>query len=252
MVVLLLLLWALGATAFAFWLWREREARLASAAPAAEVEAPPAEPPPDRRVLVASSFSELPGWAEDRHAEVLPALRRTCARFAFLGPAATLRPTELGGTVGDWLGFSERATALERELAASGGVTREQRDARVRANSAGTPELTITIRNRTPKTVDGFVFTAELFDSFNSPVICEHKARGSRIWERLCRDGVDVFNGLAQDRVRPRQRRSLGVWSMFHFGAASKAIVTITSVHFTDNSTWSGRCRQEWDPRDPR
>lgn len=133
LVTLALLLWALGATVLALWLWRERSRLLAAAAPVVGVEAPLAEPPPDRRVLARASFGDLPGWTEDRHAEVLPALRRTCARFAFLGAAATLKPTELGGTVADWLGFCERATALERELGAGEGMAPGRRDQRVRA-----------------------------------------------------------------------------------------------------------------------
>lgn len=40
------------------------------------------------------AFTDLPGWAEDRHAEVLPALRTSCAAIARLPPDRPLGGTE--------------------------------------------------------------------------------------------------------------------------------------------------------------
>lgn len=60
------------------------------------------EPQPDQRVLREASFADLPGWSSDAVGEALPAWRRTCTRYRFLAPDREVRPTELGGTIGDW------------------------------------------------------------------------------------------------------------------------------------------------------
>jgi membrane-bound lytic murein transglycosylase A len=120
---------------FAVWAWWDRQSLVAATGGEVAVEPTPPEPPPDRRVLDAVAFDELPGWLEDRQEEALPALRRTCARFAFLGPTTAVVPAELGGTVADWLGFCERMVNLAHELDAAtrGGTARADASARVRA-----------------------------------------------------------------------------------------------------------------------
>lgn len=117
----------------------------------------------------------------------------------------------------------------------------------VRGNSAGTTEVSISVRNESRKAIDGFRFSVQLFNAFNEPVRCRY---GS---PRLCRGGLDAFRGYHDGRPRlaPGSERRLGVWSAFDFPGATKGIVTITEVHFTDNSTWSGASRQEYDPREP-
>ena len=65
---------------------------------AAEEEAP--ETP--RVVLTPISFDDLPGFAEDGLAAALPALVRSCRRFARLGEEREVGPGGLGGRVADW------------------------------------------------------------------------------------------------------------------------------------------------------
>ncbi len=67
-------------------------------------EEPPVvtEPLEDRRVLVPASFADLPGWADDRVAEALPALRRSCDVFSRRETSAPVGPDGIGGTAGDW------------------------------------------------------------------------------------------------------------------------------------------------------
>jgi membrane-bound lytic murein transglycosylase A len=104
--------WALLATVAALWLWRR----------GVPGEAPPTvadvEPPPDRRVLREVAFTDLAGWAEDDQAQAVPALVRTCARFAFLGAAAQVHPVEVGGTVADWQPACAEVSALRGAPAA--------------------------------------------------------------------------------------------------------------------------------------
>jgi len=65
-------------------------------------EKPKPPPVPDRLSLVAARFADLPGWADDRHAEALVALNRSCARLMRLADATAVGPAGLGGQVQDW------------------------------------------------------------------------------------------------------------------------------------------------------
>jgi membrane-bound lytic murein transglycosylase A len=56
-------------------------------------------PPVERLALTAVRLAELPGWAEDRVAEAMPALARSCARLLRL-PAD--RDMGIAGTAADW------------------------------------------------------------------------------------------------------------------------------------------------------
>lgn len=59
-------------------------------------------PPPDRLTLTPATFSDLPGWAEDRTAEAWPALLRSCARVATQAADKPVGRDGIGGTAGDW------------------------------------------------------------------------------------------------------------------------------------------------------
>jgi membrane-bound lytic murein transglycosylase A len=63
---------------------------------------PPQAPAPDRLALTRVGFADLPGWSDDRHAEAIAALRRSCARLASLAPDAAVGPQALGARAGDW------------------------------------------------------------------------------------------------------------------------------------------------------
>lgn len=61
---------------------------------------PQPEPPPERLTLTPAAFADLPGWADDRPAEALPALLRSCA--VFLAQPADKPIGRDGGRAGDW------------------------------------------------------------------------------------------------------------------------------------------------------
>lgn len=108
-------------------------------------------------------------------------------------------------------------------------------------NSAGTSELTLYLRNADRRrTIDGFRFHAECYDNFNARVIPE-------AWRR----STPAFRGESDARVRPRSERRVGVWPMYDFDGCTKAIGFITSVHFTDGTSWDGYVTQQVDPREP-
>jgi membrane-bound lytic murein transglycosylase A len=71
-------------------------------AAACEKKLPPK--PPEQLALEAVSFSDIPGWAEDNHAEVLPAILRTCSRFELRPDDAAIGNDagQIGGTAADW------------------------------------------------------------------------------------------------------------------------------------------------------
>ncbi|MFO1060208.1 MAG: murein transglycosylase A [Dongiaceae bacterium] len=71
---------------------------LAACAPPAKKPATPAAVLELRPV----EFAALPGWQADHPAEALPALARSCARFAKLSPGRSVGPAALAGTIADW------------------------------------------------------------------------------------------------------------------------------------------------------
>ncbi len=87
---------------------------LAAGCVAVPVPQPP--PPPDQLALTPSSFSALPGWNEERHAEILPAFGETCRRLAAMPPDRPLGGAEAAapraGRVADWLPLCAEAARL--------------------------------------------------------------------------------------------------------------------------------------------
>ena len=87
----------------------------------------PRPPAPDKLVLQPVSFADLPGWASDDHGAALPALLRSCARFARQPDTTRLPPTPgdgatgeaagIGGTLADW----RQSCAAAAELPANDG-----------------------------------------------------------------------------------------------------------------------------------
>jgi len=80
------------------------------------VPVPQTPAPPDRLSLTPTSFAALPGWAEERHAEILPAFAATCRRLATLPPDRPLGGAEAAaqraGRVADWLPLCAEAATL--------------------------------------------------------------------------------------------------------------------------------------------
>ena len=62
---------------------------------------PAQQPQPEQAVLAPVAFEDLPGWDSDRHAEALPALLRSCARFLKLPPGRGLGARIPGASIAD-------------------------------------------------------------------------------------------------------------------------------------------------------
>ena len=62
---------------------------------------PPPQAPPEQLTLSPVGFEDLPGWNADRHAEVLPALLRSCAIFLKQPPGEALGARIPGASAAD-------------------------------------------------------------------------------------------------------------------------------------------------------
>lgn len=81
---------------------------------------PSAEPAPPPPALRRAEFADLPGWASDGHAEILPALQAGCAALRPMRPEAPLggegEAALRAGTAGAWMAVCLELRALERRL----------------------------------------------------------------------------------------------------------------------------------------
>lgn len=68
---------------------------------------------PDRLVLRAVSFQDLPGWEADDHSAALRALQRSCTALEERADDESLDIAPLGGRVGDWRGVCTAAAGRE-------------------------------------------------------------------------------------------------------------------------------------------
>ena len=57
---------------------------------------------PEGLVLTPVSYADLPGWADDKVDEALPALRRSCTPLVKRAPGTAIGPGQLAGTAADW------------------------------------------------------------------------------------------------------------------------------------------------------
>jgi membrane-bound lytic murein transglycosylase A len=211
---LLLLGWALVATVLAAgperiagWLTERLATEMPAAieAPAVEVYGAPVE------------IESLPGWAADRVAEALPAMRRSCGRLTAQPADRPLEPVELGGTAGDWLPFcqavrsldeaaveaaleAETRAVIERELVAV-PVFRE-RDSAGRAGAGSGRAI------RAGRPSAGWSRRLGLFTGYFEPHLRGSRRRGGRYTVPLYtqpRDLVMVDLGRFRDDLRGRR-----------------------------------------------
>lgn len=66
---------------------------------------------------VKRELKELPGWGDDRLAEAVPALRRSCATLLRQPDETAVEPASVGGRVADWRGACEAAAKLGDRVA---------------------------------------------------------------------------------------------------------------------------------------
>lgn len=75
--------------------------------------APEEKPPATGGVILEpAGFGDLPGWQDDRLAESLPPLRKSCARLTRQPAERAVGPGGIGGTVADWTDLCAAADSL--------------------------------------------------------------------------------------------------------------------------------------------
>ncbi len=94
------------------FLWPVALALLAAACVPKSTPPPTPSPEPEKLVLSRVSFESLPGWTEDRQAEALPALLKSCARIGQRADGEAVGPDGMAGTAKDWRGLCEEAARL--------------------------------------------------------------------------------------------------------------------------------------------
>lgn len=92
-------------------------------------------------------------------------------------------------------------------------------------NSIGTPELHVTVRNGTNKTIDGIDLSAYFYNNFDEP-IGKWNTKSS-----------DAFIGTSSERISAGVSDSL-LWNLAVYEQATKVKnVTVYRVHFTDGTS---------------
>jgi hypothetical protein len=96
---------------------------------------------------------------------------------------------------------------------------------RITKNSIGTPELRVSIKNGTDKTIDALWFQTFFSNNFGDPV-------GQ--WNRAIEE---PFNGEVQDIIKPGATLSNGHWNLAVYESATKlSQPVVMRVHFTDGT----------------
>lgn len=94
-------------------------------------------------------------------------------------------------------------------------------------NSINIPEVTITLRNKSGKTVDGVRMKIFCFNNFDEPV----RGLGSNRNE---------YMAILQEVAAPGENLQ-GTWTLHGYDNTTKTNVKILDVHFTDGSKWTNK-----------
>jgi hypothetical protein len=87
----------------------------------------------------------------------------------------------------------------------------------------GTPQANLTVKNNSTKEVDGIKVTIKTFNNFGEP------ANG------FLTD--NTYSGISQEHIAAGKTAELS-WTMYNYDTTSKIEPTITSIHFTDGTSW--------------
>lgn len=78
-----------------------------------EVDKPPPPPAHDQLKLTKVSFKDLPGWADDKHAEAVPSFPNSCAKLAALKDDDPVGHDGHGGKARQWRSACDKAGKLK-------------------------------------------------------------------------------------------------------------------------------------------
>jgi len=97
----------------------------------------------------------------------------------------------------------------------------------IRRNSIGTPELSVSCKNNSDKTIDAFTVSFYCYDNFNNPV--NKYGYGGNALPAIAQ--VKISSGGTHDG-------NYYWWTAYGYENTTKYKAYITEIHFTDNTTW--------------
>lgn len=118
---------------------------------------------------------------------------------------------------------------LEKDLKNNKNIPLKIVSSYVENNSIGTPEATIIVQNLTIKVINAFELSFQCYDTYDRPV------------KRLF-SGGNIMNGIAQEENIESGAETSCTWNLTLYDLTTKIKnVKITSVHFTDGTTWRAK-----------
>ena len=114
---------------------------------------------------------------------------------------------------------------LSEERALNQGVPLKITNKSVTYNSIGIPEANISFKNLSNKTIDALELTIKCYDSYG------------RVVKELI-SNRDAFYAISQNRNIIPGSEEGGTWTLNLFENTTKIEVIVTSVHYTDGTSW--------------
>ncbi len=228
-------------------------------APCPEVaDAEPAAPPHDELTLTKVTYADLPGWADDKHAEVLPALLASCVKLDAMKGGTPVGHDGHGGKAKQWRAVCAAARQVPAGDHAAAKAMLEAQLVPWQAAGKSGPEGKLT----------GY-FVQELHASrkkhgkYQFPVyarppdlvmvdLSKHikDAHGRRIWGRLDDKG-DIVPYFTRAEIRKGKLAGKGLELMYadnavdllfaHIEGSAKAVMDDGSVVWLEFSGKNGR-----------
>ena len=185
-------------------------------------EKEPAPPKHDQLTLTKVTFADLPGWADDRHAEAVPAFLRSCEVLAKLKDTAAMGSDGHGGKVRNWRKACAAAAKIPAgDHAAAKAMFEAEFVPHLAAGKSG-PEGKLTGYNvqeiRASRTKRG-TYQYPIYDRPKDLVmidLAKHipDAHGRRIWGRLDPKG-DIIPFFTRPEIRKGALAGKGLEIMY-------------------------------------
>ena len=228
------------------------------AAAPCEAEATAAVPAHDQLSLTRVRFADLPGWADDKHAEAVPSLLRSCDKLARLAGSAPVGHGGHGGTAQQW----RRACAAAAKVpagddAAARAMFEAEFVPHAAAGKAG-PDGKLTgyfVQELRASRKRGGIYQHPIYGRPKDLVMVDlakhiQDARARRIWGRLDGKGA-VVPYFTRAEIRKGALRGQGLELMYasdpvdvlfsHIEGSAKAVMDDGSVVWLEFAGKNGR-----------
>ncbi|MBA3453557.1 MAG: murein transglycosylase A [Deltaproteobacteria bacterium] len=242
----------LGAVVFAAGLAR------AQPAPCVEEEKEPPPPKHDQLKLTKVKFADLPGWADDRHAEAVPSFLRSCEVLAKLKDDAAVGHDGHGGKARHWRKACAAATKLKAGDHAAAKAMFEAEFVPHQAAGKNGPEGKLTgyfVQELRASRKKGGKYQYPIHDRPKDLVMVDLSkhipdAHGRRIWGRLDPKG-DIVPFYTRPEIRKGSLDGKGLEIMYaddpvdvlfaHIEGSAKAVMDDGSSVWLEFSGKNGR-----------